>query len=357
METKEKAPSDIQMEIGRLLQSKPNGEGVKACLFNLIVYAHEPRRTQYLKDIVQTIMSQFPCRIIFIQANPSAKEDILNVRTSTVKSSDEHSIVCDQIFIEASGNKINKVIFLLLPLFVPDLPIYLLWGEDPTTENTILPHLQRFATRLIIDSEATDDLQTFCWDIQNRMSSTSIQIVDMNWARTGGWREVVAQIFDSPERFQQLTAAKMIEIFYNDCPSDVLLHPDTQAIYLQAWLASRLGWTFQKAEKQNGSQVIFYQIGETIRQIKLTPKTNQNFQAEEIVEIYFQGPDYECNLKRIFLDQVQVHAANQSQCVLPFVLIMPTLRSGRSFMQEIFYQKVSDHYAQVLKLISLAKWS
>jgi hypothetical protein len=149
----------------------------------------------------------------------------------------------------------------------------------------------------------------------------------------------------------------LIEIFYNNCPSEVFLHPDTQAIYLQAWLASRLGWEFQKAEKQNGSQVIVYQSEKTTRQIKLTPKSNQNFHAEEIVGLYFQGDDYDCNLQRMSIDQVQVHAANQSQCELPFILIMPTLRSGRNFMQEIFYQKVSDHYTPVLKLMSLFKWS
>ena len=38
------------------------------------------------------------------------------------------------------------------------------------------------------------------------------------------------------------------------------------------------------------------------------------------------------------------------------VLLMPTLKSGRSFMQEIFYQKVSEHYLEMLKLINLVKW-
>lgn len=357
MEPKNLTASDNQKEITRLLKSQHNGERPKACLFNLIVYSHEARRTESLKEIVRMVASQFPCRIIVIQCNPDSKVNDLKVKITTEKTNAECTIACDHIMIEASGLEINKVYFLLLPLFVPDLPVYLLWGEDPTTENTILPHLQRFATRLIIDSESTNDLQMFCWDIQNRMQSSTLQIVDMNWARIGGWREVLAHIFDSQERFKQLTEVKTIEIFYNDRPSDVLLHPDIQSIYLQAWLASRLKWEYQKAEKENQSQVIFYRSGDSIRKIKLTPKTDQKYQAEEIVGLLFQGSDYECGLKRISTDQVQVHASNQSECVLPFILIMPTLKSGRSFMQEIFYQKVSEHYAPVLNLMSLVKWS
>lgn len=357
MATKDKIGEGNQAEIKRLLKSQPNEEKGKACLFNLIVYSHEPRRTEYLKEVVKMIVSQFPCRIIFIQCNRDSKENKLNIKTSTSNATEENNIVSDQIFIEASGQEINKVYFLLLPLFVPDLPVYLLWGQDPTSEYTILPHLQQFATRLIIDSEATADLQMFSRDIENRMKASSIQIVDMNWSRIGGWREVIAHIFDSQERFHQLTSVKKMEIFYNNRPSNLFLHPDTQAIYLQAWLASRLGWEYQKTERDNNSQVIFYKSGNTTRQIKLTPKTDQNFQAEEIVEISFEGPDYESNLKRISVDQVQVHASNQYQCLLPFIMIMPTLKSGRSFMQEIFFQKVSAHYAPMLKLMSNVKWN
>ena len=94
-----------------------------------------------------------------------------------------------------------------------------------------------------------------------------------------------------------------------------------------------------------------------MRQIILTPKSDPNLESEEIVEVKVLGPDYHCNLKRISADQVQIHASNQYQCLLPFILIMPTLRSGRTFIQEIFYQKVSDQYAPMLNLLSLVKWS
>ncbi len=355
-EKKQNNTTNIQAEISRLLKSQPNNDGAKACLFNLIVYTHEPRRTQYFKGLVKMIMSRFPCRVIFIQGDPSSKTNELKVQVSTEKSQDERGIVCEQIFIEASGQDINRVYFLLFPLFVPDLPIYLLWGQDPTTEYTILPHLQYFATRLIFDSETTEDLQQFSRDMLNRLNSSPIQIVDMNWARIGGWREVLAHIFDSPERFAQLTEATQIEIIYNNRPSEFFSHPETQAIYLQAWLASRLGWQFKHAEKEGHFQVLYYQSGQMTHQIRLIPKVDLEFESESLLGINIAGGDYESHLNRIKSDQVQVHSSNQYQCAVPFVLLMPTLRSGRSFMQEIFYQKVSHQYISMLRLISLINW-
>ena len=344
-----------QQELNKMLSALTSSEGTHGCLFNLLIYTQDERRTLYFAEMVKMIRTQFPCRIIFITANPKATENLFHVYTQTEKNPDGTGFLCDQVFIEAAGQDIQRIYFLLLTLFVPDLPIYLIWGQDPTVECTLLPHLEHFATRLIFDAETTDDLQQFCRDMLSRMDSSPIQVVDMNWARIQGWREVVAQIFDSQERLEQLAHANTIEFIYNSHPSALFLHPKTQAIYLQGWLASRLKWQFLKAEKENGFQVI---KKVQIRRIQLTPISNPAFESEEILGMSVSGDhDYNCTITRITPDQVKVHASNQSQCELPFVLLMPTLRSGRSFMQEIFYQKMSDQYASILHLISLTRWS
>lgn len=355
MQTTANKPPPV--ELNRILKKALNCEGERACLFNLIVYTHEARRTAYFTEMIKMIRTQFPCRIIFITANTSAKNDDFKVSSLSDENSEKGIGACDQIFIEASGQDIQRIYFLLFPLFVPDLPIYLLWGEDPTKDYTILPHLENFATRLIFDAEATEDLQQFSRDMLNRMESSSFQIVDMNWARIEGWREVLAQIFDSPERFDQLAKANHIEVFYNDTPSELFIHPDTQAVYLQAWLASRLKWQFLSIEKEKSSLVIHYKSENKGHSIQLTPMVDAKFESEDILTIEVMGDGYECHMKRIRNEQVKVQASNQSECQLPFLLLMPTLRSGRNFMQEIFFQKMSDHYASMLHLISLTRWN
>ena len=321
-------------------------------LFNLIVYTHEARYTEYFSKIVKLISTQFPCRIIFIKVHLQSKESFLKVTKTTENSKNE------QIFIDVSEGDISKVYFLLLPLFIPDLPIYLLWGQDPTTENTLLPHLENFASRLIFDAETTENLQRFSQSMLARMESYQTQIVDMNWARISGWREVLAQIYDSPERFEQLVTAHSIELHYNDKANDLLVHPETQAIYLQAWLASRLKWKFVRGEKENGTQILYYQSLNKLRKFKLIPSTNSAFESEEVLSMEVSGENgYECHIQHMTPSQVKVQASNQFQCELPFLLYMPTLQSARSFMQEIFFQKTSSQYKQLLEMIQLVKWS
>lgn len=358
MDTKQSiAPADIQSELNHLWDAQIADEEAKACLFNLIIYTHEPRRTDYFKGVMRLVIEQFPCRIIFIQCHPDIPS-ALNIYVSIEKSQSEQGIVCDQVILEAGKNELERIPFLILPLLMPDLPIYLFWGQDPSKENTILPHLQHLATRLVFDSESTEDLYKFSENMLERLKSTSSPIVDMNWARIGGWREVLSRTFDSPERIEQLVKSHLIKIAYNSCPSCFFTQPETQAVYLQAWLASRLGWQFKALEKQAGTIVLHYQQAQAPTQIHLIPIVNQKFEPEELLDFDVSGPnDYNCHLLRVETDLIKAEVCNQFQCELPFTLYLPTLRNGKNFMQEIFFHKISEQYEPMLQFIRQVKWS
>lgn len=347
---------DDKVVFSNFLQSLSKNEGGKACLFNLIIYTLDPKRTAYFSEMVNIIKNQFPCRIIFIQGNPLGKNNELSIKTENGGKT-QKGFTSDQIYIEASGQAFYQVYFLLLPLLVPDLPIFLLWGQNPTTEYTLLPRLELFSTRLIFDAETTEDLQQFSREMLIRLNSSSIQIADMNWAKIAGWREVFAQIFDSEERMEQLASSHVIDIIYNDNRSEELLHPNIQALYFQAWLASRLGWQLLKVEKIADTQTITYQSKQMIRKVCLCHKKNERFDPEDILSIEIQGDmGYACHITRQSATQISVQASNQYQCELPLTLLMPTLLSGRSFMQEIFYQKMSEQYGQMLEKLCTVKW-
>jgi glucose-6-phosphate dehydrogenase assembly protein OpcA len=349
--------SNIQMELNKLRETEPQSSKVTACLFNLIVYTHDLDRAQYFENIVSMIMSQLPCRIIFIQADIASKESYLRVHVSTELIKDTKDVTCEKINIQVGGAEAAKVPFIILPHFIPDLPIYLLWGQDPTSENTILPHLQKYATRLIFDSECSNNLQSLGLRLLPMIENQTIKIVDLNWARIAGWREVLAQVFDSQERLEQLAKADCIKITYNSLPNPYFSEPETQALYLQAWLASRLQWKFLRHEKHAKGYIIHYE-GPHPLQIHLIANERKDVLSEDIIGFEVAGiNDYNCNITRDGKDQVTIHSYNQFQCERPFSLLLSTLQSGKNFIREIFYQKVSSHYSQMLQLISLASWS
>lgn len=342
--------SNIESELRRLHDSQANARKTKACLFNLIIYTREPRRTPYFQEMVHKIIEQFPCRIIFIQGNRSSKDSYLRLQAS-IASSDQ-GFACDQITIEVSNDQLSRVPFLILPLFAADLPIYLLWGQDPTEDDIILPHLQQFANRLIFDSECSQSLRHFSQQILEHLHFQNLDVTDLNWARISGWRDVMAQAFDSPTRIEQLRSARLLKIAYNNRSDDFFLFPETQAFYLQAWLASQMNWEFERLERQEEMTILYYRFQQESIRILLQPLMREDLPPEEIMEVEVSDQaNYLFSLTLQGDNQVVVHISTPEQCELPFTIFLPNIRSGRSFIQQIFYQKTSEQYFGMLRLV------
>ena len=342
-----------QSQLQQLSQFELNPSSQKAALFNLIVYTQESRRTEYFTCLIKQIKNQFPCRIFFIVGAPKDSEDSIKIDILTEPLQNNPNIFCDTIFIDAKGKSISQVPFLLLPYFVSDLPIYLLWGQDPTTENSILPHLLHYATRLIFDSEGVDFLAAFCTLLKRILDTVTIPIIDMNWSRISGWRMIMVETFDTRERLDPLINASTITITYNNAPDPLYFHPETQALYFQAWLASCLGWTYHTSKREQDNLIINYQTGKSEITVFLKPEIPEKKHPEGLLTIIITAKDdYYCKLETTPEGLVNVHASDQYQCALPFTFNLPILESGRILMQELFYQQMSVHYLPALEIMS-----
>lgn len=352
----ESSPAKIESDLVRLWDTHSNV--TKACLFNLIVYTHEPRRTKYFQDVIQSIIEKSPCRIIFIQGNRDPNQDYLKVAVSTATTGKGSSAVaCEQIVIQAAGKQLARVPYLILPHFVPDLPIYLLWGQDPTQENEILPFLEKFACRLIFDSECAENLPQFSQDLIRRMEKRKTALIDMNWVATSGWRHALAKTFDTQEKIDHLTTAETIQIHYNHPPSDYVYHSDIPAIYLQAWLASALNWELQDIQKSPEGIRIIYQSVKTPLTINLIAKKLDKVSPGSILNIdVISREDHSYALAlSANAHQVVVHVSTAEECLLPFFLPLPNVQKGKSLINEIFYRTSNAAYLKMLKFLSQDK--
>ena len=261
--------ANIESELVRLWDDEKNKKRIKACLFNLIIYTHDERRANYMREIVNSILEKFPCRIIFIQGDTNPSKDYLTAGVSNVSiGKGDSSFGCDQITINVSANKLQRIPFIVLPHIIPDMPVYLLWGRDPTAENDILPFLLQFANRLIFDSECTNNLQQFSHKMLEKIDTVKAEIMDLNWGLISGWRDVLSQTFDTHDRIHQLNFSKVIQIGFNNKKTEFCQHSVIQAIYLQGWLAAQLNWKFLSIQIADQSYRINYSNG--INEIILT---------------------------------------------------------------------------------------
>lgn len=328
-----------------------------AALFNLIIYTQSSARLEYCKKIVKMVTKQFPCRIFLIQNEISNDQSSLKLNPTVAVEDKSHPLPCDTINLIGSGEGIKRIPYLILPHLIPDLPIYLFWDVDPIKETTILPYLQPLATRLIFDSEGVEDLPGFFCSMMKQLESSRTEIIDMNWVRTEGWRQIIAKTFDSKERIDLLERTTLIKIIYNKSSEPLTPFPQTQAIYLQAWLANRLGWSFEKMISSGDSTTFFYRNQHPNIQIQLIPRLNKELAPQEIIECSISDPDhFVCDFTRAGDHRITVKASDQYECRLPFTLLLPSLQSGRNFVQEIFYQKMSEQYPKILKQLNEIDW-
>lgn len=328
----------------------------KACLFNLVLYIHDMRRLEYFQDLVHSIVEKFPCRVLMIKGYPDKKEPFLKACVFSIPSgSPENPLFCDQLVVEASSSSLSDVHYLIVPQLVPDLPVHLIWAQDPTKENDILPHLEKFATRLIFDSECTSHLTTFGNQMLQKMKALKYDVMDMNWARFQGWRTLFAQAFDSPKKLQTLRSAQQLTIEYNAKECASFHHHEIQAFYMQAWLATQLNWKQQSLEKKDLKHILNYTLRKHHIKVILNPGHSDTFGPGAILDFKVHGSDgHEWSFIRTphQPNYVRIETSSPEACQVPYMAPLSSHNRTFAFVREILYTPMSDHYTAMLHTIS-----
>lgn len=324
-------------------------------LFNLIVYSTCETRTAELKTILSRVTEKFPCRIIQIEKICDANADEIKVSLSKEKYGKTGQISSDIIHIFVSESQMERVPFIILPNIVSDLPVYLIWGDDPTYETKLLKSLQSFSSRLIFYAAWTQSLKDFSKRMLTFLKNLKIESMDISWALLSGWKELLAQVFDTPEKITQLQTCKKIKIAYRyGKPHDLI-----DSIYLQAFIASRMGWEFKAQEIQHHHQkALCYQYQGKDINVILDPIADLEGKPGSIIhfEIWAENEtvyilDTSKNSTKVLL-----HISSEEKCELPCTFSLSDINRGSSFIREVFYQPPSEHYADTLAMISKVDW-
>lgn len=349
------APGDIQNELNRIWESLETTKVARACLFNLIFFTYKEHRSAYIQRLAQKVVEKFPSRVIFVSVDSKATQDFLKTEVSILSSSKgEFDVACDYIQIEAGGSHHERIPFVVLPHLLPDLPVYLLWAEDPCKSDPLCDHLGQLAGRLIFDSESTENLPHFASSLLEYHSKLHCDIADLNWARIESWRDMLSMAFYSEDKLKQVQHAKQISILFNAQETAFFCHTKIQAIYLQAWLSCQLRWEFQalKIEKNNLSFIYKGELNPI--EITLSSEQHANLPPGLILSVEMMTTENEqfkfCrNLDR--MHQITFQHSTLSQCDLPSYYIFTKAESGHSLVKEVCHRGTSEHFLKVLNLI------
>jgi hypothetical protein len=314
-------PSKIEKELEKQFSEK--GIVNRYALFNLIVYASNKDRAEYIKGLLSKLTDKFPARIVFIIING-------NQARFEVHADVKNKVPCDWIEISLSEGEQEKAPFLILPLLIPDIPIFALWGEDPTIENKILPTIYPYINRLVFDSVCVHNIKNFAKRLLEKHDS---KIRDVNWTALSGWRNVFTRTIDTKEELGALANSTSVEIKYNDQVAAGLPHPEIQALYFKAWLESKIHF--------KNSNII-----------KLSGQKSPIGRAGDILSVMIDGP----NGTHIHFDRKDLncitHVEFESFCQMPQNMPLGSIQRGFRFWREIFFEGISPDYFQMLSRLS-----
>jgi len=352
-------PALIQKQLDKMYLALEGTNISQASLFNLIFYTKSTSRKEYMHAVAKKVIERFPSRIFFVLSSDTPLEVRVSLLSTTAG---EHKVACDFIEFAVPQAEENKIPFFIFPHLIPDLPVYVVWGEDPVKENPLLNTLQQFAHRLIFDSESTSNLSTFATSLLRHQEAFSqCDIADLNWARLESWRNILSSTFYAEDKLELLYTTQEIQICYNAQETPFFCHTRIQALYLQAWLACQLRFELQEVKKLPNKWIFSYKTPQGTLPISLSWTNQKDLPPGAIVSLDLWVKD---NIHYAFMrrpttpHQITLVVSTKEHCEVPaHFAFSKEVESGLSLVREICHKGTSEHYLNLLKKVAtMEKW-
>ena len=227
---------------------------VRACVLNLVAYAPSQDVAHHINEVISQVSARHPSRSIVIVAGRSARTARLQASISAhcqIAPEGGKQVCSEQITLHASGPAVDELHGTVLPLLVPDLPVFLWWHDEPPLTGHLFRELLDTCDRLVVDSAdfAPERAERALVGLQRLVEGGGVAVGDLNWSRLTHWRELVAQFFDAPPGRQYLDKLDRVEV---EIASRHGREPDlTEGLLLVGWLASRLGWVLEDGGRRS----------------------------------------------------------------------------------------------------------
>ena len=242
---------EIEHELGRLrrsrsAQSRELGVPIaRASVLNLIVFATREAHARRAARTIADLAIRHPSRAVVILADRerATGPSELGLYCRLAGSGAAQQVSYEQVFIRARGDADARLASAVIPLLLPDLPVFLWWTGTPPLEAPHFHALLTLADRLIVDSadfarpdRMLPEIATIAHGGHGRYGVT-----DFNWTRLTAWRDLVAQFFDVPAWRPFLGGVTGVRVGFAVDADGRQIHPSQPLLFIR-WLASRLGW-------------------------------------------------------------------------------------------------------------------
>ncbi len=354
------SPSNIGQELDKLEELHKQNNQLRASLFNLVIFVNSLEKLPYFETLTHQITEKFPCRVLLIEENKEAPPLFLEalIAAKTIKNGEGPQVVCDYIHLKTAPGNPEQVLHLILEHLIPDLPLTLLWGQDPTCKHPLFDHLKQIAQRLIFHSECSNNIHDLAQNLLSSIVNCPWEVADLNWVYLEDWKKVIRTLFNSKENLDDLKNIETVNLNFCKTPSQYFCHNHFQVHYLHSWLASNLGWQFASLKENEQEQIITYKINDrliqihilqtmcdlrappgTILSVDLTLKNKKNFKFANQLE----------------KDAINIEIWDEEKQKITYNGSIVKTKGEIYLSKEICYNETSAHYVEMLKTLSTIK--
>lgn len=293
--------SALERELARLRRSmgahaKEHGVPVaRASVLNLVVFATREIHARRAAMTIDELASRHPSRAIVVVTDRAraglTAELEMHCRLPTPDGGQQVSY--EQILIRARGDADQRLVSAVIPLLLPDLPVFLWWTETPPLDAPYFDELLGLADRLIIDSAdfARPDRSLARLHAVARAGHGRYGITDFNWTRITPWRELTSQFFDVPAWRPFLDGITGIRVGFAVEADGREIHP-SQALLFIGWLASRLGWSAEASLAPSEAGGLLFEMrrpdGPAI-QVRVRPRFTRGLEEGDLSGLRIQA--------------------------------------------------------------------
>jgi len=212
--------------------------GARTSVLTLVAYALDSDAARRAGETIAALPEYHPSRSIVVLAQPSDDEPAIDARLSAhchIAPGLEGQVCFEDVELTVGGRAARHLHSVVLPLLVPDLPVYSWWSGDLPGDLHLLSDVLDNSDRFIVDSTRFSDAQSGLPHLASLVQHTTTAMSDLSWARLDPWRQLSAQFFDSPGLRPYLDGLTAVDIEHAAGSA-------AQSLFLTGWLASRLGW-------------------------------------------------------------------------------------------------------------------
>lgn len=202
--------SEIEATLARIVRERRRRRAPSRALTATVIVVGPADRLAPCAEAMEQLGVTGGVRSIFIAEGESPSPTVRVSETSVV----------------VSGLAAPFVNNAVAALRLASLPAVVWWRGGPTDSLTDLANL---ADRLVLDTEAPDEVWQHAGDLIERAAVT-----DLRWTRLTRWRVLLAHMFDLPQVRRAAPSITRLTIEAGDLPS---------ARLFAGWLRSSLHWT------------------------------------------------------------------------------------------------------------------